>query len=119
MNDICCIYKDGNWLYPQFAFELLVVTNIFTQEMIVTTILSPEIFILASVASLSHPYVSGEGKKIWYEGKNVSIGALDRSVPASVNRTNRIKERISCFKMIGVNPFLYLKVYFLGVSRNL
>ena len=87
--------------------------------MIVTTILSPEIFILASVASLSHPYVSGEGKKIWYEGKNVSIGALDRSVPASVNRTNRIKERISCLEMIGVNPFLYLKVYFSGVSKNL
>ena len=48
-------------------------------------------FILTSGASLSHPYVSGEGKKIWYEVKNVSIGALDRSVPASVNRTNRIK----------------------------
>ena len=66
----------------------------------------PKIFILTSITSLSHPYVSGGGKKIWYEGKNVSIGALDRSVSASVNRTNRIKERISCFTIEGVGIFL-------------
>ena len=68
--------------------------------------LGREIFILTSITSLSHPYVSGGGKKIWYEGKNVSIGPLDRSVSASVNRTNRIKERISCFTIEGVGIFL-------------
>ena len=68
----------------------------------------PKIFILTSITSLSHPYVSGGGKKIWYEGKNVSIGALDRSVSASVNRTNRIKERISCFTIEGVGIFFQL-----------
>lgn len=70
--------------------------------------LGREIFILTSITSLSHPYVSGGGKKIWYEGKNVSIGALDRSVSASVNRTNRIKERISCFTIEGVGIFFQL-----------
>ena len=71
----------------------------------------PKIFILTSITSLSHPYVSGGGKKIWYEGKNVSIGALDRSVSASVNRTNRIKERISCFTIEGVGIFLPSSLY--------
>ena len=73
--------------------------------------LGREIFILTSITSLSHPYVSGGGKKIWYEGKNVSIGALDRSVSASVNRTNRIKERISCFTIEGVGIFLPSSLY--------
>ena len=50
-------------------------------------------------------------KKNWCEGKNVSIGALDRSVSASVNRTNRIKERISCFTIEGVGIFLPSSLY--------